>query len=48
MVLKFFAIIALMVMALTITGNAQDKFTLSGYVRDAENGEELIGVTLFI
>ena len=48
MVLKFFAIIALMVMALTINGNAQDKFTLSGYVRDAENGEELIGVTLFI
>ena len=48
MVLKFFTIIALMVMALTITGNAQDKFTLSGYVRDAENGEELIGVTLFI
>ncbi len=29
------------------TGSAQGKFTLSGYVRDKENGEELIGATVF-
>lgn len=46
--MRFFTSIALMVMALTLTGNAQNKFTLSGYIQDAENGEELIGVTLFI
>jgi len=27
---------------------AQDKFTLNGYVKDAQNGEELIGVTVYI
>ena len=27
---------------------AQDKVTLNGYVRDADNGEELIGVTVYI
>jgi CarboxypepD_reg-like domain len=27
--------------------NAQDKVTISGYVKDAKNGEALIGVTVF-
>lgn len=27
---------------------AQEKFTLNGYIRDASNGEELIGVTVFV
>src|SRR4030095_9110295 len=27
---------------------SQDKVTLNGYVKDADNGEELIGVTVFI
>ena len=46
--MRFFASITLEVMTLTLTANAQNKFTLSGYIRDAEIGEELIGVTLFI
>lgn len=33
---------------LAFTGYAQEKVTLNGYVRDAENGEELIGVTIYI
>ncbi|UII20167.1 TonB-dependent receptor [Fulvivirga ligni] len=28
--------------------NAQQKYTLNGYVKDAENGEELIGVTVYV
>ena len=27
---------------------AQEKFTLNGYVRDAESGESLIGATIYI
>src|SRR5688572_5884132 len=27
---------------------SQDKVTLNGYVKDADNGEELIGVTVYI
>jgi len=27
--------------------NAQDKFTISGYIKDAKNGESLIGVTVY-
>lgn len=27
---------------------AQDKVTLSGYVKDGNNGEELIGVTVYV
>lgn len=26
---------------------SQDKFTISGYVKDAKNGEALIGVTVY-
>lgn len=34
--------------ALVSTVRAQEKVTLNGYVRDAANGEELIGVTVYI
>ncbi|MEN8249539.1 MAG: TonB-dependent receptor [Bacteroidota bacterium] len=34
-------------LALTLAG-AQSKYTLSGYVRDAATGEELIGVTVYV
>jgi hypothetical protein len=27
---------------------AQDKVTLNGYIKDSNNGEELIGVTIYI
>src|SRR5687768_18277873 len=29
-------------------GYSQEKVTLNGYVKDADNGEELIGVTVYI
>ena len=36
--------------ALCLVGiaQAQEKFTLNGYIRDAANGEELIGVTVYV
>jgi hypothetical protein len=30
------------------TANSQSKVTLNGYIKDADNGEELIGVTVYI
>jgi hypothetical protein len=33
---------------LTIAARSQEKITLNGYVKDAENGEELLGVTVYI
>jgi hypothetical protein len=33
---------------LTIQVQAQEKATLNGYVKDASNGEELIGVTVYV
>ncbi|TAL80732.1 MAG: TonB-dependent receptor [Bacteroidetes bacterium] len=33
---------------LTISINAQTKYTISGYVKDADTGEELIGASVFI
>lgn len=33
---------------LCLSVNAQHKFTLSGYARDAANGEDLIGVTIYV
>ncbi len=33
---------------ITIAGWAQDNVTLNGYVKDALNGEELIGVTVYV
>ena len=34
--------------AIATMGHAQERVTLNGYVRDIANGEELIGVTIFI
>lgn len=36
------------VLCLVGIAQAQDKFTLNGYIRDAANGEELIGVTVYV
>jgi len=33
---------------ISIAATSQDKVTLNGYVKDADNGEELIGVTIYI
>lgn len=35
-------------LSLTIVLPAQEKYTISGYIADAESGEELIGATLFV
>lgn len=35
-------------LALSIFSEAQEKFTLSGIIKDASNGEELIGATVFV
>ncbi len=37
-----------LLLSISISAFAQDKTTLSGYVRDAETGEALIGATIFI
>ncbi len=39
-------ICALLLCALSSTAFAQEKFTLSGHIKDAQTGEELIGATL--
>src|SRR5688572_9203133 len=39
---------ALFLFVCTIVANAQERVTLNGYIRDAANGEELIGVTVYI
>lgn len=41
-------LILLVLFVLVSNANAQEKATLNGYVKDAENGEELIGVTVYI
>lgn len=33
---------------ISLTNFAQEKVTLNGYIKDADNGEELIGVTVYI
>jgi hypothetical protein len=33
---------------LSLAARSQEKFTLNGYIKDADNGEELIGVTIYI
>ena len=38
----------LSVFVLSIPLPFQDKVTLNGYVKDSDNGEELIGVTVYI
>lgn len=39
---------ALFLSVCTLVANAQERVTLNGYIRDAANGEELIGVTVYI
>lgn len=34
--------------ALILPAFSQEKFTISGYIKDSEDGEELIGVTVFV
>lgn len=41
----FFAILAMLCVSAAF---AQQKYTLNGYVRDASNGEELLGVTVYV
>lgn len=41
------SLFGLLAIAMSVA-KAQDKFTISGYVKDAENGEALIGSTIFI
>lgn len=43
--IRFLSLFCLVILA--NTSNAQDKVTLNGYVKDAETGEELIGVTVY-
>lgn len=45
---KYFCLSLLLLTALTQISFAQQKFTLNGYVKDASNGEELIGVTILV
>jgi len=40
-------LILLLFISAVYTANAQDKFTVSGYAKDAKNGEALIGVTVY-
>ncbi|MCE7990556.1 MAG: TonB-dependent receptor [Roseivirga sp.] len=39
---------AILVMLCAAAAFAQQKYTLNGYVRDASNGEELLGVTVYV
>jgi hypothetical protein len=40
--------LVLLLLAISSYSFAQDKFTLSGNIKDASNGEDLIGVTIFV
>ena len=40
-------LILLLLIGALYNANAQDKFTISGYAKDAKNGESLIGVTVY-
>ena len=42
--IKYFILILLF----PLTGFSQEKFTISGYIKDSSNGEELIGSTVYI
>lgn len=44
--LRFLLLSTLLI--LSLAARSQEKFTLNGYVKDADNGEELIGVTIYI
>ena len=40
--------VLILIFICTVFGSkAQDKFTVSGYAKDAKNGEALIGVTVY-
>ena len=41
-------LIAILILMTSLRVTAQEKVTLNGYVKDAGNGEELIGVTVYI
>lgn len=43
---RFLTVVSFFV--ITVTSFAQQKYTLNGYVKDALNGEELIGATVYI
>jgi hypothetical protein len=45
---KQFIFLCIMLIMYSATSFAQSKYTISGYVRDATNGEELIGATVYI
>lgn len=40
-------VMLLLVLTITTSGKAQDKATVSGYLKDSKNGEALIGVTVY-
>ena len=40
--------VLLMLLLTTVNGFSQDKVTLSGHIRDATNGEELIGANIYV
>jgi hypothetical protein len=40
-----FSLVVTLIFSWSVVALAQEKFTLNGYVKDAQNGEELIGVT---
>ena len=41
-------LIALLLLLTSLTAVSQSKFTLSGYLRDSDNGEGLIGATVYV
>jgi hypothetical protein len=45
--LRYLLIVTFTILFFT-TANSQNKVTLNGYIRDFDNGEELIGVTIYV
>jgi hypothetical protein len=46
---KWFSLVILMITGMSVAElSAQQRYTISGYVKDADNGESLIGVNVFI
>lgn len=43
-----FLLVLTSALSIAISGYSQEKVTLNGYIRDVSNGEELIGVTVYI
>src|SRR5688572_9306822 len=41
-------ILTAVILSLTLIGTAQEKFTISGRIKDAKTGEEIIGATIYI